>query len=301
MNNQEKAIARILFENKVFKANGQAFQDLFTAIMSQAESDFRKIKAWGNKGDQKNDGYIESKGVYYQVYAPEDITKSYTNLISKINTDFNGLVNQWKNIKEFYFVINDKFLGVNPESEKTITELKNDFPFLKISKFYTADDLMKQLFLLDDGFIQTQIGFLPNIDNINLDITVLNEVVAYIMEQPLPINHTNITAPNWEEKIQFNNLNNYNADLLNNSSFMLGELEKYLKLKMTLADDLQKHLTQVYIDIKTEWKDVEAKNNNIFWEIVNRCTPKKGSAYQNAVLTIMAKYFESCDIFEEPK
>jgi len=64
MDNQEKILARILFENKIFKADGNAFESLFTEIMNCAEPDFQQIKPWGNIGDKKNDGSIPSKGIY---------------------------------------------------------------------------------------------------------------------------------------------------------------------------------------------------------------------------------------------
>jgi hypothetical protein len=55
MNNQKKALARKLFKLKIHEANGQAFEDIFTAIMNYVESDFQSIKPWGNIGDRKND------------------------------------------------------------------------------------------------------------------------------------------------------------------------------------------------------------------------------------------------------
>ncbi|NJO88053.1 MAG: hypothetical protein HC831_03120 [Chloroflexia bacterium] len=48
-----KSIIQDTIPNKVYKSDGQAFEDLFTEIMSYIESDFRKIKAWGNIGDRK--------------------------------------------------------------------------------------------------------------------------------------------------------------------------------------------------------------------------------------------------------
>ncbi|MGB7001064.1 MAG: hypothetical protein WBE22_03490 [Halobacteriota archaeon] len=82
MNVQEKTFARQLFQNKILKADGQIFEDIFSAVMNYAETDFQQIKSWGNIGDRKNDGYIKTKGIFYQVYAPEDIRKSYTNVVS---------------------------------------------------------------------------------------------------------------------------------------------------------------------------------------------------------------------------
>ena len=92
MNAEEKTLARKLFKLKVHEANGQAFEDMFVAIMTYAESDFQPIKPWGNIGDRKNDGYIKSKGVFFQVFSPEDITKTYVKVIQKLKNDFNGLL-----------------------------------------------------------------------------------------------------------------------------------------------------------------------------------------------------------------
>ena len=83
MNSQEKSLARQLFQNKIFRADGQVFEDIFTTIMNYAEADFRSIKPWGNIGDRKNDGYIKNNGKFYQVYVPEDIWKSYTDAVNK--------------------------------------------------------------------------------------------------------------------------------------------------------------------------------------------------------------------------
>jgi hypothetical protein len=140
MNAQEKTLARFLFQNKILKADGQVFEDIFTAIMNYADADFRSIKPWGNIGDKKNDGYIKSKGVFYQVYAPEDIRKSYTDAVNKVKTDFNGLKAQWPSINEFYFVVNDKYKGVNATCEETIQEIKETHN-LKKAGFLTAKDL----------------------------------------------------------------------------------------------------------------------------------------------------------------
>ena len=37
MNANEKSIARIVFENKILKSNGQAFEDLFTDKLSDCK------------------------------------------------------------------------------------------------------------------------------------------------------------------------------------------------------------------------------------------------------------------------
>lgn len=165
MNVNEKAIARQLFQNKIFKSDGQSFEDIFIHIMNYAEEQFQAIKPWGNIGDRKNDGYIRDKGIFYQVYAPEDIKKSYVDAVKKIKTDFEGLKAQWNSINEFYFVINDKYKGVNADCEKTIKEIRNNHNLVETG-FLTAKSMENILFTLEDDQIFNITGFIPDPSNI---------------------------------------------------------------------------------------------------------------------------------------
>ena len=68
LNRDEKHILRILFQNKIYKADGQVFEDIFTSIMNYSEPTFRSIKPWGNIGDRKNDGYIHNISISCNCY-----------------------------------------------------------------------------------------------------------------------------------------------------------------------------------------------------------------------------------------
>ena len=127
MNTNEKDIIRIKFKIEIYEADGQRFEDLFTKIMDYKEEDFQQIKPHGNRGDGGCDGVIPSKGIYYQVHAPEGITKSVSRAIKKLKDDFNKLKDNWKNIKEFYFVINDKYKGVSRNLFEAVQEIKETY------------------------------------------------------------------------------------------------------------------------------------------------------------------------------
>lgn len=300
MNLDEKILARILFQNKIYQSDGQNFEDLFCKIMAYFNPNFRKIKPYGNIGDRKNDAYIENIGVYYQVYAPENIVCSYPAIIKKIKTDFLGLIEHWKNINEFYFVLNDKYKGVNADAEMILSNLKIDYN-LKNSGFICANNLEQILFELSDDKISTIIGFLPNIDKItNIDFSVLSQVINFIIELPLKQEIEQIKYPDWDEKIKFNNLHNRTKLLLNNGSQTLGALNKFLAKQSFLSEALQNKMIAVYNSIKKDWTDLPINGENIFWEILERCSPINSKAYKEALIVILSKYFESCDIFEEP-
>ncbi len=61
------------------------------------------------------------------------------------------------------------------------------------------------------------------------------------------------------------------------------------------------------VDLKDRLKKVYLKNkhtfsgDDLFWEIVDICSPRGDYMCRSAIMVIIAKYFESCDIFEEPK
>ncbi|HHX24597.1 MAG TPA: hypothetical protein GX723_11440 [Thermoanaerobacterales bacterium] len=298
MNVNEKTLARYLFQNKIFKSDGQSFEDMFIAIMNYAEEHFQAIKPWGNIGDRKNDGYIRNKGIFYQVYAPEDLDKkSYVSAVNKLKIDFAGLKAQWEPINEFYFVINDKYKGVNADCEKAIQEIKDEYGLINAG-FLTAKDMEDILFSLDDDQILSITGFIPDPSNIKqIDYSILNEVIDHIMK--LSLRNTNgyeIILPDWDKKIAFNKLSIPVANLLYNGYFQVYSLEEYLANNSDfLADALRDKLNEVYC----EERDLHT-GDKLFWAMVNRLSPREEQAYQTTVIIIMAKYFEACDIFEDP-
>jgi len=48
-------------------------------------------------------------------------------------------------------------------------------------------------------------------------------------------------------------------------------------------------------------KSLEEKSDIVFDYILKKASPRNALSIVNAVLVLMAHYFESCDIFEEPK
>lgn len=298
MNNEEKTIARMLFRNRILESNGQSFEDLFVRIMSYMSDEFQSIKPWGNIGDRKNDGYIRDEGTYFQVFAPEEIEKSYVSLVRKLNNDFEGLIQQWSPVNKFYFVVNDKYRGVNADCEQIISQIKENYS-LEDCKILTAKDVENKFFLLEDDQIFSIIGFLPDPDKVKrIDYSILDEVIAHIMKLPLPLNEEyDIILPDLEDKIIFNNLTSTVANYLRNGLLKVIDFEEYLSNNSDfLADTLRSKLNEVYQQLKAE-----KSGDALFMAMVSELSPKNISMYQVTVIVIMSKYFETCDIFEEPK
>lgn len=302
MNIQEKAIAHIYFKLKIYQKDGYEFQNFFTKIMNKYDSEFIAIKTQGSIGDRKNDGYIPSKGIYYQVYAPESIDA--TEAISKIENDLDGLIEYWNDkspIKEFNFVMNDKYKGAYPTINAKILEVGKKYNIT--AKLLLASQIENIFFQLKDEEIVEILGNTICIPIENLSFSSLNDVIEGIMKLPFKINESLIEPAEMEEKIKFNNLNTEVSNILNQHSIYIGQLEEYFSNKGDFErEKVQQILTEIYEDaIHNISDDVTDANSIRFFYIVDKITPEKANiSIMNAIYILMAYYFEACDIFLNP-
>lgn len=117
------------FKLKVHESNGIEYENLFSKIMSYYYPGFDKVKPHGNIGDRGNDGWVYGSGIYYQVYAPEDLPNNEKKSLDKMKSDFKNLHSYWSSIspvREFYYVVNDKYRGIPPYLNNAIAEIKNE-------------------------------------------------------------------------------------------------------------------------------------------------------------------------------
>lgn len=302
MNIQEKAIAHAYFKLKIYQKDGYEFQNFFTSIMNKYDSEFTPIKTQGNIGDRKNDGYIPSKGIYYQVYAPEKIDA--TEAISKIENDLDGLIEYWNDkcpVKEFNFVMNDKYKGAYPTINAKILEVGKKYNIT--AKLLLASQIENIFFQLKDEEIIEILGNIISVPIENLSFSSLNDVIEGIMKMPFKTNDSLIAPAEMEEKIKFNNLNEEVSKILNEHSIYIGQLEEYFSNKGDFEKEkVQQILTGIYEEAIKKISNNETDSNSIrFFYIVDKITPSKNNiSIMNAIYILMSYYFEACDIFLNP-
>ncbi len=301
----QKVVAQKMFKLKVLECKGLAFQDLFERVMEKSEPEFRKVKPYGPEGDQKNDGFIPSRGIYFQVYAPEKPEEKDAAAAKKISGDFEGLVAYWNGkfvVKEFYFVFNDEYRGKSSLLYAALAELREKNKDIDCKIFY-CEDLQRAFLSLSDQDLIEIIGFLPEDNNSDVvDMGVLTEIVSYLLKNEKEVDYDgSLTVPDFGEKIQFNGLSEAVAGLLTSASYQAFVLDQFFEQNPGSKDVLQRIFTNLYqtslAEIHTSDRD---RNDLVFFKILEKAKGSKSKRVQEAVLALMACYFETCDIFEEP-
>lgn len=312
MNREERYLVRILFKNKIMSSDGQAFENLFTQIMTERHVDFRAVKPQGQLGDMKNDGYILSTGEFYQVYGPENIAKSIKAAIKKLEDDYEGLFNNWKDdveIKKFSYVVNDKYKGALVEVHKNLIELSEKLKDLGDYKQITANlivakDLEKILFELEEDSVISIVGLIPTTQNIfNVDYDCLNHVIDHILNLPTKDYIDEFYIPDFDEKIKFNGLSKVISNRIETSAINYGDIETYFEYNGDfLRNTIKNKFKELYLESKNEIKSDEQNfADRRYMYILKKSMPENSNlAIQQATDCLMAFYFESCDIFETP-
>lgn len=314
MSPERKMLARILFKLKIHEANGFAFEQLFALVMQYSRPDFLKIKPYGNQGDRGNDGYQKVAGRYFQMFAPEDPSTSKQDAIDKAQKDFEKkLLPYWGTfcpVKEYIFAFNDKYGGTAFPIEKTLAAIK-DTHILDAAEVFLAKHLEQEFIGLQEDEILTIIGGLPDPDSLQgLDYNIVNEVIQHVQNIPHDyVANGKLIAPDIDEKIEFNGLKIF-ASWLQIKQRETWQIDEYFSRNSDFAKStLRDYLAAYYADSIKNYPS-DPHNDDLgdlrFASILERIAPTTGVASHDRLrrevaLVIMAKYFETCDIFEEPK
>jgi len=191
MNPLDKHYLSLQFKIKIYSKNGTEFQSFFENIMEKVNSDFQKIKPHGNEGDRGNDGYRKNSGIYYQVYAPEAPLIKQAEAARKLKEDFEKLKKNWdkiSEIKEYYFVFNNKYSGSIQKLEEAISELEKDnsgikFHILEAKKLEEIFFSLNTADILSLGFdidsTKTVSNAYEYLKNVKVDLDRENEKFAF--------------------------------------------------------------------------------------------------------------------------
>jgi hypothetical protein len=124
-------VYEVLLWRRFLRSRGESFQALFAEIMSKAyPGDFMPSRPWGRIGDRKNDGYLASRRIMFQVYGPSEMRMPET--IRKIDEDFSGALAHWSDHFDTWVFVYNWDEGLPWPVQERILQLRKRHPTKKI-------------------------------------------------------------------------------------------------------------------------------------------------------------------------
>ena len=304
---------RQLFRNRLHRTTGDAFQLLVSEIYRYREPDFQFIAPWGNWGDGGNDGWIPGKGHYLQLYGPKPTTVlDPVSALGKALTDFNKLTTtgKWLDVRRFSFVLNDHFHGVPAPLVSELQKLKQA-KSLEEAGCVGAGQLEQMFMQLSDDLREMIVGGIPSDQPTFISANAVGELLAGLADragEPARL-FSGEVAPSFEEKLRFNGLGAYVQQTLKLGSYHVHTVDALLDgrdpgLKQAIAREVRELYEQSKTAISGEGGDVPDRRfawltDALVPEIAGR-HPHSMRAYRDAAQIVLAKYFETCDVYDAP-
>ncbi|MEL6729227.1 MAG: ABC-three component system protein [Pseudomonadota bacterium] len=283
------------FELDFLKAQAQAFEDLFNRIMAHRyQSDFQPVRAYGNQGDKKSDGYLTREKTVFQCYGPK--TTKQSEMLAKIDDDYAGARKHWgERMRRWRFVHNDHE-GLPPDVVQRLTDLNNNDDPVDVDAFGYAE-LRERVFELTLQQLEDLFGFAPTRSALDgLDFEALRPVLEAIARSEPPPTPP-LMAPT-AEKLSKNDISKDAADLLRQGRGRQRLVEAFFG---SYPDpDFGEEIAQGFRDRYAILKGQDATPDKIFTELQTFAGGMEGSPQrQAAVLAVLSYFFDSCDIFED--
>jgi hypothetical protein len=257
-------------------------------------ADFIRVRPWGNIGDWKNDGYLTSKRMLFQCYAPNELDAA--KCITKIDEDFTGALPHWKqHFDVWIFVHNSRGLG--PEVTKKLLTLKSKHAPLIVTQ-WGFEELRQQAMALSQANLASLLGPAPSRKGmIALGLEDLVPVLDHIARMPAAADPDLRPVP--ADKLQRNELSDAVGTLLRAGMSRADLVRKYFNLKPTLQDQLAETFRTKYQELRA----TSAPPDDMFAALQRFAGGElvPSPSCQNAILASLAFFFEECDIFERPE
>ncbi len=275
---------------------GTAFQDWFVRLAGHAfGADFEEVRPYGPYGDLKCDGRRISSGSVFQCYAPEAMKEA--ELIAKIDEDFHGARAHWGgNMQEWIFVHNDG-RGLPPNAVQHIDSLRKAHAPLQIAT-WSEPELLAIAMDLDLSSLQALFG--PAASIAIVDRLVMSDLMPIIdalqRQEPSPADPP-LTPPS-PEKLEKNALSEESGLFLRIGRRKSSLVDTFFR--KSPRPDLGERIAEAFRTRYAELKALDLPADTIFKHLQDYAGFNGEPKRQGAALSVIAYFFDSCDIFEDP-
>jgi len=297
MDSTIRFVYELLWREKLREASGTGFQALFDQVMSLRHgTDFRKVRPYGNQGDWACDGILTSQRMLFQAYAPFEMTAAAA--IDKIDHDLERAVEKWgAHFDKWVFVHNDS-RGLPPQVVEHLLA-KNRHRGKSILSWEPAT-LTSVVFGIPESELVSLLG--PPVSASALRGCTLVEVKAVVdhieRTDPDPLAPVESVPPG---KASHNQLSEGTKRLLEIGYQKAALVSKYFRghPDATVRDRIASALNQKYLSLKSAGLPPDEVFGGL-WSFTAGGVQHHQATKIGAELAVLARFFESCDIFERP-
>ncbi len=285
------------FENAFLRAKADEFQTFFERLMGLAyKADFMACRPWGSQGDRKNDGFLKSARLLFQVYAPNEMEAA--KAAAKITEDFEGAKVHWGSHFDQWAFVHNATDGLPPHVHSLLLDFEKANPGIHLQPWGMEE--LRQVFRMLT--VEDKVSWfglaLTDATKITLGYGDLQIVLERMAALPVPQIVTVRNVP--MGKIEANALSESTARLLKEGMVKSPLVEEFFHQwhDETFGERVAEAFRSEYQRLRGH-----QSQNDVFTELQSwaggnsRGTPE----HEIAVLTVLAYYFERCDIFEEPR
>lgn len=296
--NLQSAYYESRFEILFYRCKGNEFQAFFDKLMGLAyRADYMATRPWGNVGDRKNDGFLKSERRLFQVYAPDELTEAVAK--KKITEDFEGAKVHWGKHFDKWSFVHNAYKGLPPHVQKLMLDFEATSPGMKLEPWCLEELRLIFRKINDANDLVIWLGAAPTDETkIRLGFADLQGLLESLAAKAVPPGAPVQPIP--PRKIEANDLSESVAALIMNGMIKTPLVRQFFESwhDETLGERLAVAFRAEYNRLRRTMHP-----NLIFSELQTWVGgPHRGTVeHQMAVLTVLAYYFERCDIFEEPK
>jgi hypothetical protein len=294
---------RLSLEVKLRRLHGDALQVFFSSVMERIyQSDFVRVRPFGQLGDKGCDGYVFSTGQLYQCYGKVgDAGLNVALTTKKVRDDFKKADKNFGSLMKEWHFVNNLVDGVPSEVLLTIKELetkhsKYGFGISGLEWFWS------KIYELPKSDVIEFLGPAATAeDSHGLNMEEVKQLISCLTTDidEAPIDEGNPSkVPSG--KLKFNKLANHWRHCVGNGSLNAIYVANYFERHIN--PELGKIVAKLFRD-KYQVLKLEGLAPNAIMAELYLQTAGNGIVMpdrQVAVQAILAYLFDSCDIFEEP-
>ncbi|MEV4705448.1 ABC-three component system protein [Actinoplanes sp. NPDC049316] len=296
---EDQCFVRAILRRKLEELFENAFEQFFQSIMCARYPDFINVRTHGNIGDIGADGLSLHDRKLYACYGPQvpdakEVRRKFRSDLQK------GIDKRGGQFNTFVFVHND-LRGVHPEVSIALNEAAVAYSKLRFQQM-GPPQIHRELCRLERDVIADVLCCeFPAVDRVwRVGPNDLEPLLAHLVAQRRNASAQPLAREVPPDKLDYNRLGPEDRDEIVQAMRYTPLLEDYYQSRtdVTERDEVAQGFNSYYREVKAEYDDP----GDVLWKLQEYVAgnARRSREQERAVMVVLAYFFETCDIFEEP-